>query len=1763
MIHYIFYCRTIFTHVGARLFAIALLLLLLMSSTSAQVKSTDATTAAGVAPGLPAGSYALSSFDNVNLYNGNLNFALPLVAVVGRGDAQYMMMLALNTKGWRVRKTYDRISESDRFSPTQYWWSRLPGYGPGMLQGRQVAVEAAVSACLRDAHGNPQPWPQYTLTTLTFTTPDGTEHELRDQGTNGQPLLRVDCYTGASRGTTFVSTDGTAMTFISDTAIVDQVSTGAQTFNLSGYLMLPNGTRYRIDHGLITWMRDRNGNRLTFTYDANGRVITVTDSLNRTVTITYADFQTVFYDQISFNGFGRAQRTIRVNYSTLSSALRDGYSIQTDRQLFPELNGASSTNSYNPNVVSSVTLPNGNQYQFSYNSYGELARVVLPTSGAIEYDMASGSGVVADLTMGDYQIFRRVAERRVYPDGGTGSSYATKTVYSATQSGPNDPSPWYTTVTVDQYDAGGTQVLTRGKHYFYGSAVSSLFNRGDLRQFLYSSWKEGHEYKTEAIDPTGAGTTVLRREENTLQQRAPVNWWTWAADDAPANDPRIVETVTTLVDTNQVAKQTSIDPTDPNRVGFDQYNNRTDTWEYDFGSGAPGPLVRHTHTDYLTTNPVNNTDYTGTSIHLRSLPSLRQVFDANGIEQARTSYEYDNYSSDTHHAMLVNRASISGLCTTIISPTQCDNSFSTDYQGRGNLTAVTRFLIVNGVVTSSVAAYSQYDIAGNVVKAIDPLGHQTTFDFSDRFGFPDGNARANTTPVELGMQASYAFATSMTNALGHTVYTQYDYYLGKSVDSEDANGIVSSSYYNDSLDRPTQVIRSVNINATQNQTTFSYNDTGRVITITSDQNTYGDNLLKSELLYDGLGRRTESHAYESSTAYIITKQTYDSLGRVWKAYNPYRTTTDSTYGRTETTYDTLSRVKRVETFDVSSVSTGAVQTAYSGNTVTVTDQAGKSRKSVTDALGRLTDVYEDPNAGGLNYRTTYTYDALDDLTGVLQGIQSRTFVYDSLKRLTSATNPESGTISYQYDANGNLILKIDPRAGGSAIQSCSIPYNGSNVAICYAYDALNRPTSLIYNDGTPSVTYSYDAVGVPYSKGRLTSVSNSVSSTSYSEFDALGRITASSQVTNGQTYSLSYGYDLSGNLTSETYPSGRIILPEYDSAGRIAGVKKQGGSYYVGAAPTDLNNRIQYAAQGAISSLKLGNGLWEHTLFNSRLQPTEIGLGISSTDSSTLKLNYGYGSTDNNGNVQSQTITLPGLTLSQSYTYDSLNRLLSAQEMNGANQTWKQSYTYIDQNGANGQFGNRRIDASNTTPNVTPAYNPTINPANNRFNSGQGYGYDNAGNLTNDPAGNTYSYDAENRQTLFNNGDVQIGGSYFYDGDGRRVKKVVGSTTTVYVYNADGQLIAEYSNTISSSYAGTSYLTEDSLGTPRIITYTDGSVKSRHDYLPFGEEIATVIGNRSSVTGYSTPDNINQKFTQKERDVESGLDYFLSRYYSSTQGRFTSADPLQASGRATQPQSWNRYAYVLNNPLQLTDPAGLIDQDPLCNQPVQIGAPGTSTTIQQPDAGPNGAIVTITFGEYVDDLVENTQQNMQQTIDQIFQYHPTIHSPSANAMVGTSGDQTRPGQLFAEFLTGTGPEERQFGPDSPNTASMRTSPFVDDARDSFCQGGACNYHFSTYGPAVPGQFGIIGWNTAGFGSDGIIRAGLDPTRQFVGSFTITIHETDVAQHRTLFIIENQTSRESFLYHIPIGNIPSSSGRPMSTIRQTFWWTENNPCGCRR
>jgi RHS repeat-associated protein len=206
--------------------------------------------------------------------------------------------------------------------------------------------------------------------------------------------------------------------------------------------------------------------------------------------------------------------------------------------------------------------------------------------------------------------------------------------------------------------------------------------------------------------------------------------------------------------------------------------------------------------------------------------------------------------------------------------------------------------------------------------------------------------------------------------------------------------------------------------------------------------------------------------------------------------------------------------------------------------------------------------------------------------------------------------------------------------------------------------------------------------------------------------------------------------------------------------------------------------------------------------------------------------------------------------------------------------------------------------------------------ATNRINSGGGMTmhYDLDGNLL-QMGTSIYTYDTKGRMLTAANGSTT---TYAYNGLGQRVSKTTGGQSTFYVYDVQGNLIAEYG--AASGTASTVYLTTDHLGSTRAITDGSGTLLSRRDYLPFGEEIPAQNNGRTQIWG--TVDSVTQKFTGQERDTETGFDFLQSRYFGSVLGRFTSPDEPFAGFEEHDPQSFNLYSYVGNNPLHYTDPGG-------------------------------------------------------------------------------------------------------------------------------------------------------------------------------------------------------------------------------------------------
>jgi len=820
---------------------------------------------------------------------------------------------------------------------------------------------------------------------------------------------------------------------------------------------------------------------------------------------------------------------------------------------------------------------------------------------------------------------------------------------------------------------------------------------------------------------------------------------------------------------------------------------------------------------------------------------------------------------------------------------------------RGNATRVKRWRNTDGALLTST--YS-YDDLGNIRAIKDPLSHSTTYDYTDSF--------ANSFCPPPAGKNGQGYVSTVTNALGQQVkVVRYPCtsLVQAHKDQNDINaGRAGTTYTYDLMNR----LLTKNLSDT-GQTSMTYNDVPPVSSTSTTKITSSLNLVSTTVL-DGLGRQIQSQLTSDPQGTVYTDTTYDALGRTSIVSNPYRSTSDPTYGLTTTQYDALSRVTKVIPPD-GTTSANNVTTSYSGNCATVTDQAGKNRKSCSDPLGRLKNVWENPT--NLNYETDYQYDALNNLTSVVQvGSRQRTFVYDSLSRLTSATNPESGTTTYTYDNDGNVLTKKDAR----------------NITITYYPDALNRLGAKAYSDGTETLYYSYD-VPPGYMPdctnvvGRLANTSNSSGGSTDGKataatfsYDAMGRVVRYWQQTPSASpggYFISQSYDLAGDLSSATNAAGVTISYTSDAATRPTIVTSNWGDAQHPATLYTVDPSIGYFPSGALRKATLTNGLTETAMYNTRLQPCRMEINSTAAylaqctstvpSGNVLDFTYGYNSgSSNNGNVANWS-SVGNQTFTRSYGYDSLNRIWTLSDTATA-QTCKGLSWTID------AWGNRTDQI--VTSGTCGTFHAIVG-TNNRF--GSPYQYDAAGNMTYDGT-HTYTYDAENRITQVDGGATA---SYIYDPSGTRVRKNSGGSWTEYFYDMSGNVTAERNPAgwpVEYVYVGgqliaqyrdnTTYsIFKDHLGSTRLITKLDKSVYDSLDFLPYGEQLAGDTGT-------------THKFTGKERDPESGLDFFGARYFGSSLGRFTTPDAPFADQHSGNPQTWNLYAYGRNNPLGGIDTNG-------------------------------------------------------------------------------------------------------------------------------------------------------------------------------------------------------------------------------------------------
>lgn len=909
--------------------------------------------------------------------------------------------------------------------------------------------------------------------------------------------------------------------------------------------------------------------------------------------------------------------------------------------------------------------------------------------------------------------------------------------------------------------------------------------------------------------------------------------------------------------------------TSASRTSYNSYGLTTNQYTYDYGV-TPGQTPSN---GFLLSQRI--TTYVSLGNNIVDRPYQITLEDGQGNVKSQTTYTYDQGS----------------VTTTSGTPQHVSISGS-----RGNATTISSLTSGSATLTQQ----STYYDTGNVNTSTDVNAAVTTYKYGDC-----GNSFLTETdlpPASTGATPMKTYLTWDSSCAGGVV-TQ----------SKDPNGNPTNYTYSDA--NYWRVTGTSFPDGGSTSTTYNFGTNSPWNITTSSAKTSSTNVTGKTVL-DGLGRVVQTQATSDPSGNVDYVDTvYDSVGRVASVSNPYQTHSDPTYGITQYSYDPLNRSTAVihpDNTQATFTYTGAAtETVDEGNNSGGSTQVSKVFQG--DGMGRLISVCEVSSKNQLGssgnygacaqdiatngFLTSYGYDPLGNIIAVTQGSLSRTYSYDGLSRLTQEVNPETGTTTYAYDTAtaGDLYQRTRPKPNQTGT---------ATVVTTYSFDKLHRLTGTSYNDGsTPSVALSYDQSSVSginlanYLGQPTTAVAANGSASTIFTYDTMGRVTGDWQCTPlncgiASSFSLTFGYDYLGDVTSLANSNESATYTySYDTLARLTNLQS---SLSDSNHPGTLLTVNKYNPLGEVTQATLGNGIVRNIGYDNRGRLTALA------DGSIYSVGLGYAG---DSNIVTGNDSING---NWAYTYDDFNRLSASNKNSGA-----QTFTY-----AYDRYANRW---QQNAPQGGPAPQYSFNGDNQI--TGSNVTYDAAGNVTNDGLGNTYTYDAENR-VISMSGTNSAG--YVYDAFGQRVRSTINSTAYDFIYNG-GRAVDE----VSSS----SWVWGDA-GALRLATYANSTTYFQHnDWVSTVRAWSNVSGNSvgtctsgpfgdgQSCTGTSpTP----WHYTGLPQDSESGLTHALFRHLSTTQGRWITCDPAGLTAvDPMNPQSWNRYAYVVNTPTVLVDPLGL------------------------------------------------------------------------------------------------------------------------------------------------------------------------------------------------------------------------------------------------
>ncbi len=428
-------------------------------------------------------------------------------------------------------------------------------------------------------------------------------------------------------------------------------------------------------------------------------------------------------------------------------------------------------------------------------------------------------------------------------------------------------------------------------------------------------------------------------------------------------------------------------------------------------------------------------------------------------------------------------------------------------------------------------------------------------------------------------------------------------------------------------------------------------------------------------------------------------------------------------------------------------------------------------------------------------------------------------------------------------------------------------------------------------------------------------------------YDTMGRVLETWEcgpttcgTSNQASRPLAYTYDLAGNMLTAGQGDGGTVTYTYSEANEVQTIST---NITGPTRPGSLVSNVVNSPNGP-TSYSLGNGLGDATSYDSmgRLNGNWVCSGGSSPYAPSCSgSTQVYGNAVNWSGVQATAYCDTVLGQCGNFGYDEFNRLTSRSVTKGTAQNFSYGYD---------RYGNRwsqTVTAGSGTP-----FSVSFNTATNQISS-TGYTYDPAGNLMNDGS-HSYTYDAEGNLLQVDGGQTA---TYVYDAWNRRVRINQGSTSFDLIVNLAGNWTTVWNGTTGAEdrtqfYWGskpiawydsnTHFQHLDWVGTARMQTSYDGAVEGSYGSLPWGDTLTGAGTGSDAYTGGSSLNNAHH-YAGLDHDYETDSEHAQFRQYSSIEGRWFSPDPYTGNYDFTNPQSMNRYAYVMNLPTALVDPSGL------------------------------------------------------------------------------------------------------------------------------------------------------------------------------------------------------------------------------------------------